>query len=199
MMKKLHPTQQGLIKILRANIDSPLTMIELMDELGVSSTSVVHHHIIQLERKNYLKRNPSNPRDYIILKDPERPITYVNQYGLAECGPEGSILDGNPVDRIPIATRLLKFSSDKAFIVVAKGLSMETKISPGDYVIAEKTYKANDGDIVVCINDEKAIIKQAFKEGEGYLLKSFNSEFKSFHAAWDFRIEGVVRNIIKSF
>ena len=198
-MKKLHPTQEKLIRVLRDNIDYPLTMVELMEELEVSSTSVVHHHIIQLERKNYLKRNPSNPRDYVILKDPERPITYVNQYGLAECGPNGSLLDGNPVDRMPIASRMLKFPVEMAFIVIAKGYSMEPEISPGDYVIAEKTNEAKEGDMVVCINDEKAIIKRYFKENKEIILASFNPNFKKFPASPDFRIEGVVRSVIKNF
>ena len=198
-MKKLHPTQKKLIEFLRENIDLPLTMVELMEELRVSSTSVVHHHIVQLERKGHLKRNPSNPRDYVILKDPARPITYVNQYGLAECGPDGSILDGNPIDRIPIATKLLKFPVELAFIVVAKGHSMESKISPGDFVIAEKGSVAKDGEIVVCINEEKAIIKRISLINDRVLLDSVNPEFQSFPASSDFRIEGIVRNIIKSF
>ena len=114
VMKKLHTNQEKLIHILRENIDNPLTMIELMEELDVASTSVVHHHIVQLEKKGYLKRNPSNPRDYQLLEDPEKPITYINQYGLAECGPNGSILDGNPIDRIPIASKLLKFPTESS-------------------------------------------------------------------------------------
>lgn len=198
-MKKLHPTQQKLIDILRETIDTPLTMVELMEELGVSSTSVVHHHITQLERKNYLKRNPSNSRDYVILKDPERPITYLNQYGLAECGPEGSILEGNPVDRIPLASKMLKFPVERAFIVIAKGNSMEPKISPGDYVVAERTLEAKQGEIVVCINDEKAIIKRFLKEKEEIFLESLNLNFPKFRASPDFRIEGVVRGVIKNF
>lgn len=198
-MKKLHPTQHKLIEILRATVDMPLTMAELMEELEVSSTSVVHHHITQLERKNYLKRNPSNPRDYVILQDPERPITYVNQYGLAQCGPEGSILDGNPIDRIPLASKMLKFPVEKAFLVIAKGNSMEPKISPGDYVVAEKTLEAKQGEIVVCINDEKAIIKKFLKEEEGIFLESINLNFPKFLVSPDFRIEGVVRSVIKNF
>ena len=107
-MKKLHVAQQKLIKILKNNITDPLTIRELQEELGVSSTSVVHHHIQQLEKKGYLRRNPSNPRDYQILADsPDKKITYINLYGLAHCGPEGRILDDDPIDRIPIASQIL--------------------------------------------------------------------------------------------
>ena len=198
MMKKLHSNQKKLIQILRENIDDPLTMFELMEELDVSSTSVVHHHIVQLEKKGFLKRNPSNPRDYQLLEDPEKPITYINQYGLAECGPNGTILDGSPIDRIPIASRILKFPTEKAFIVVAKGDSMEPRVSSGDYIIGEKTSIANDGDIVVCVNEEKALIKQLYRKNNVNILHSFNTAYPPFISAEDFKIEGIVRSILKN-
>ena len=52
-MKKLHENQKRLLDLLKSNIDEPLTMLELMEELGVASTSVVHHHILQLEKKGF--------------------------------------------------------------------------------------------------------------------------------------------------
>ena len=93
-MKRLHPTQKKLLVILKDNLDDPLTIREIQDILNISSTSVVAHHINQLEKKGYLKRNPNNPKDYQVLTDsPEKLITYLNLYGLANCGPKGSILD----------------------------------------------------------------------------------------------------------
>src|SRR4030042_4766145 len=104
-MKTLHPTQKKLLYLLKKNITEPLTIRELQSALGVSSTIIVHHHMEQLEKKGYLRRNPTNPKDYQILADsPEKTITYINLYGLAQCGPKGSILDCNPIDRIPISS-----------------------------------------------------------------------------------------------
>ncbi|MFA6281640.1 MAG: HTH domain-containing protein, partial [Candidatus Omnitrophota bacterium] len=111
-MKTLHHTQKKLLELLKQNITEPLTIRELQSALDISSTSIVHHHMEQLEKKGYLRRNPSNPKDYQILADsPEKTITYINLYGLAQCGPKGSILDGIPVDRIPIASKILGFPS----------------------------------------------------------------------------------------
>ena len=90
-MKARHPKQMQLLDILKTTISDPLTMEELAERLSVSSKSVVFHHIKQLEKKGYLKRNPANPRDYIVLKDPERNVIYLNMYGMAKCGPEGTI------------------------------------------------------------------------------------------------------------
>jgi len=199
-MKDLHNKQIELLRLLERNIETPLTIREIQDELDVSSTSVVYHHIQQLEKKGYLKRNPSNPKDYQLLKIPEKPITYLNEYGLAQCGPNGLILDGNPIDRIPIASRLLKFPAEDGFVVEAKGDSMEPMIKQGDYVIAQKSNKANNNDIVVCVYQQKAIIKRFYKDDEKILLRSINNEKHPpilVSKSDDLRIEGIVRNIIK--
>ena len=158
-MRKLHVTQEALLSLLKENIDSPLTIRELQELLEISSPSVVQHHILQLEKKGFLKRNPFNPKDYQILSDPERPIVYLNLYGLAQCGPKGSILDGDPIDRIPIASRLLKFPSDEAFLLEAKGNSMIPKIYPGDLVIVQKSKRADNGEVIICVNDSEVLIK----------------------------------------
>ncbi len=199
MKNNLHPIQKKLLDLLVKNIDEPLTIREMQDILNLSSTSVVAHHLTQLEKKGYLKKNPANPRDYQILKDaPEKQITYLNLYGLAHCGPNGSILDGNPIDRIPISTRLISFPSAEAFMVKARGDSMEPKINEGDLVIARKTNNADSGSIVVCVNDGEALIKKIKKEGRSTILISLNSKYQPFLADRNFRIEGEVRGIISS-
>ena len=137
-MDDLHKNQILLLEILEQNINNPLTIRDIQVNLGSSSPSVVAHHIQQLEKKGYLKRNQSNPKDYQVFRNPENPIVYLNQYGNAQCGPNGSILDGNPIDKIPIASRLLKFPANEGFIVTAKGESMFPQINEGDLIIALK-------------------------------------------------------------
>ena len=160
-MKKLHIIQQNLIDLLKKNIEDPLTVRELQESLNLSSTSLVHHHILQLEKKGYLKRNPANPKDYQILSDsPEKQITYINLYGAAQCGPKGSILDGDPVDRVPISSKLISFPTSEAFMVRARGDSMCPRINERDIVIARKTKLANNGHLVVCVNNGEVLIKE---------------------------------------
>ena len=183
--------------LLKKNIDEPLTIRELQEELKASSPSLIYHHILQLEKKGYLKRNPNNPQDYEILSDsPDKKIVYLNLYGLAACGPEGSILDGNPIDRVPLSRRLVSFSSSDAFLVKAKGDSMQPKINNGDLVIAKKTNQCTSGDVVVCVNNGEALIKKVQKEKDHVLLISINQKIAPFTAANDFRVEGLVKGII---
>lgn len=195
---RLHPAQEKLIEILSKNVDEPLTIRELQDLIGASSTSVVAHHMAQLEKKGYLKKNPYDSKDYQILKKPDKEIAYLNLYGLAACGPQGSILDGSPIDRIPISTKVLSFPASKAFMVKAKGDSMLPKISSGDLVIVEKSSKAENGVIALCVNDGQALIKKIKLQNKKVILVSLNTEFEPFLAAEDFRVEGIIRGAISS-
>lgn len=197
MARSLHPVQQKLIDILAENIEQPLTIRGMQELLGLSSTSLVAHHLSQLEKKGYLKRNPNNPRDYHVLSEgPEKQISYVNLYGLAECGPQGSILDGHPLDRVAIPSRLLSFPTEEAFLVQAKGDSMAPKISNGDLVIARRVEEVPSGRVVVCINNGESLIKKLLKEKENYILFSSNPKYVPFLASDDFRIVGEVKVIM---
>lgn len=196
MRKELHPTQKKLLELLSKHIDDPLTYRELQNILDISSTSVVSYHLNQLEKKGYLKRNPANPQDYNVLNDePEKKVAYLNLYGLAYCGPKGNILDGKPIDRIPIPTRLLSFPSFEGFLVEARGNSMAPRIREKDIVIARKKDTVDNGKIAVCINEGEALVKKIEKGKDKIILVSTNPQYSPFLAGDDFRIVGEVMGI----
>ena len=72
---------------------------------------------------------------------------------------------------------------------------MEPRINEGDYVIARKSCIADNGDVVVCVNNQKALIKKFKKQNGSVILTSLNPKYDPFIAAPDFRIEGVVRGV----
>jgi repressor LexA len=195
-MMKLHPTQKKLLQLLEKHQDEPLTVREIQDRLDLSSTSLVAHHIEQLEKKGWIKRNLYNPQDYHLLKSPEKPVVFLNLYGLAQCGPEGSVLDGNPIDRIGVSTKLIDFPAEEAFLVKARGDSMLPLINEGDIVMSRKTSTASNGKLIVCVNEGMALIKR-YQESKGkVLLESENAtQFPAIVASDDFRIEGEVRRV----
>lgn len=197
-MKMLHPKQTALLEILKAHISDPLTMEELANLLNVSGKSVVFHHIKQLEKKGYLKRNPTNPRDYIVLKDPERNVIYLKMYGTAKCGPEGTILDGTPTRIVPVDPSMIYFPACKGFMVEAKGDSMESLISPKDWLIVEQSHQPKNKDVVVCVNNGEVMVKRFTRDGENVILQSENPHYTPIVAdKTSFHIEGIVRSIIK--
>jgi len=195
-MKKLHHKQEELLRLLKNHINEPLTMLELSREAGINSPGVLYHHLQQLVKKGLLKRNPSNPKDYTVLDSPEKAVAYLNKYGLAQCGPSGQMLDEVPVAKIPISTSILRFPASEAFIVEAKGNSMEPKIFEGDLLIVRKDQNPSEGEIILCIHNEKAIIKQYLRIGKRIVLNSFNQQEKLIEAEEDLVIVGTVKNII---
>ena len=197
-MKALHPKQEKLLEILKSHVADPLTMEELAEQLDVSAKSVVFHHIKQLEKKGFLKRNPANPRDYMILKDPEKNVVYLKMYGMAKCGPEGTILDGTPTRIVPVDPSMIYFPACKGFMVEAKGDSMENLISPKDWLIVEQSHQPKNKDVVVCVNNGEVLVKRFTKDGENVILQSENPHYTPIVAdKTSFHVEGIVRSIIK--
>jgi repressor LexA len=194
---ELHQKQKQILHLLQ-NSSEPLSVRDLQKALEISSPSVVHHHILQLEKKGYIRRNPNNPQDYQILaENPDKEITYLNVYGLAQCGPNGLLAETDPIERVPISTKMLGFPSTEAFMVKARGNSMTPFINENDYVIAQKNKQPKNGDIVVCVNNENALIKKIIFSSKRPILESLNHEFAPIIPEEDLIIEGIVQGVYK--
>lgn len=199
-MVNLHPSQKKLLEILRQNNGNQLSIKEIGRQADIDSPGILYHHIRQLEKKGLLKRNPNNPRDFVVMDSPEKHLVYVNKYGLAQCGPNGLFASENVTEQIPIASSLLRFPAAEAFIVSAEGDSMTPIIQSGDVIIARKQTIPEHGDIIVCIHNGKAMIKIFSKNENEVSLKSKNYlkyDPIKITEADDFRVEGVVKNIIQ--
>ncbi len=196
-LSNMHYVQEKILQLIEEKSDEKLTIRKIQFELGLSSTSIVSHHLTQLEIKGYLKRCKPNVREYQILTSPEKKLAYLKFYGLAQCGKFGKILDDNSSETLPIPTKLLSFPSSEAFIVKAKGDSMSPRINDGDLVIARNPFSFVKGGIYICVNNDEAMIKKVLKDNAGNLiLSSLNPKFDPFLAAPDFRIVGEVKVII---
>jgi repressor LexA len=73
---------------------------------------------------------------------------------------------------------------------------MEPKIRSGDLVIAQKRNIADNGSLVICVNNEEVLIKKYYTDGKQTILRSENSKYDPFIASNDFKIEGIVKGII---
>ncbi len=198
-MKSLHAKQKKILELLKEHRDNPLTIKSLSAKVDIDSPGVLYHHLDQLEKKGYLKRNPQNSKDYVVLDKPENNIVYIGKYGMAQCGPNGSILEDGPVEQIPIASNMIRFPSSEAFIVEAKGDSMEPKIKEGDIIIAKKQNIAEHGEIIVCVYKLEALIKKfSAIDGSIYLISLNSDKYPPRHVIDenDLKIEGVVKNIM---
>jgi len=195
---ELTKIQRRLLRLLKENEGSPLTIREIQSLLELSSPSLVYHHILQLEKKRFLKRNPNNPKDYKILNDPETLSSFVNLYGMAKCGPDGTLLSGDPIDRISLSPKIVTFNIEDAFMVKASGDSMFPEIHDGDLIIGKQQQYAENSDTIICSKDGQVMVKKFFRDENAIMLISVNKEYKPIAVNQDsnFVIEGIVKGII---
>ncbi|MCD6226033.1 winged helix-turn-helix transcriptional regulator [bacterium] len=196
MKKELHQKQKAILEVLKRG-EEGLSLRDIAEEIGVNSPNTVLYHMNQLEKKGYLRRDPVNPANYIILKDPIKDITYVNLYGMAQCGPEGLLAEENIIDRIPLSTKTFGVS-DQVFLVKARGDSMEPLIFENDLVLAFKQPDLETGEIGVVVHNDEPKIKKIIKIGKKYVLESLNSRYfpEEIKSEDSFQIIGKVKNII---
>jgi len=194
----LHPKQQQLYELLlQRKADDGLTLADMRTELGVESLNTIVHHIKQLERKGYVRRNSANKR-IEVLNAPVRDIVYLNLYGTAGCSPEGFFNDDNICDRIPFPARQLRVNPD-SFLIEARGDSMEPMIHDHDLVLIDRK-PLIDGSIGLIVDDSGAKIKQVYRIKGNVVLYSLNTRYKPvIKDPAEIREVGVVRGVVRSF
>lgn len=100
---------------------------------------------------------------------------------------------------ISVSTKLIR--KDKSyFILRATGSSMNmANIDDGDLVLIRKEQTAEDGDRIVALIDDEATIKEYRNNGDHIVLlpKSTSKEHQPIILRRDFKIQGIVENIIK--
>lgn len=197
MKEKLHLKQKQIIEILKRGEEN-ISLRDIAEEIGVNSANTVLHHIKQLEKKGYLRRDPSNPQNYSILKDPIKDLMYVNIYdGKAQCGPQGFLIDGNVIDRIPLSTKTFGVS-DNIFLVKASGESMEPFILENDLVLVSRQDIVENGEIGVVVHNGMSKIKKIIKGEKETFLESLNSKYSTeiINRNDEFKIVGKVKSVI---
>ncbi len=197
----IHDTQKKILSHFGKNRNRRVTIQELTDEFNLSSTSVAHHHIKQLEKKGYIIPNPDDPKRYIAYETPRLPMAYLKLYGRAKCGADGNILSGEPIDEIAIDSSLIKGDIEDAFLIYADGDSMRPMIENGDIVIGRMNKAVEDGDVIIGALNNEAFIKK-FKRISQHqvLLASINPSYDPIivtehdHLSIDGHYAGLIRN-----
>ncbi len=157
---------------------------EIVENVGLKSTSSVHYQLKKLEEKGYLRRDPSLPRAMELLKDrPERNYTReveVVETEIAEVPIIGTIRAGQPIhayedyeDSYPLPLSYTR--GQKCFMLRVIGNSMiNAGILEGDMVIVREQNTARNGDIVVALIEDEATVKTYYLEEDRIRLQPEN-------------------------
>ena len=178
--KSLTPRQEQVLEFIQEEIRSrgyPPTVREICQGLGLRSSSTVHAHLSQLEKKGYIRRDPTKPRAIEVLAEDDDHLIPVPIIGRVTAG-EPSLA----VESLEGTMTLPKdfVGSGENFLLRVRGDSMiGAGILDGDLVLVRRQDTADNGDIVVAlVNGEEATVKRFFREKDYIRLQPENEHLE---------------------
>jgi repressor LexA len=179
----LTPRQREVLQIIEQHMRDhgyPPSVREIGDAVGLTSPSTVHAHLAALQRRGYLRRDPTKPRAIEVRWDPtsdaaieRRPVRHVPLVGDVAAGTD-VLAQENVEEVLPLPADFT--GEGDLFMLRIRGDSMiEAGILDGDFVVCRSQQTADDGDIVVAgIPGEEATVKTFSHAGDRVVLLPAN-------------------------
>ncbi|MDT3697474.1 MAG: transcriptional repressor LexA [Ignavibacterium sp.] len=178
MKKELTEIQKNILDYLIDQIKGkgiPPTLADIANYFGYSNRATVQQHLHAIEKKGYIKKNPKLSRGIELTLDDKyfvpKPIL-------------GEVAAGNPLTIYPDAIDTVKLPTiakmpQDSFLLRVKGDSLkDAYIFSGDIVIVNPNLEPKNGQIVVAILDDAAVVKRFYKKKNEIELISENPEYK---------------------
>jgi repressor LexA len=178
----------------------PPSVREIGEAVGLSSSSTVHNHLNQLERRGLIKRDASKSRTVQLVNEKEIDDKRRNAVAVPIVG---NVAAGVPILAEQNIEDHLMLSPDMAqegnFLLHVRGDSMiNAGILDGDLVLVRPQQEASNGAIVVALVDGDATVKR-FERGNGHVkLVAENPAYEPI-VTTNVSLVGVVRGVIRMF
>lgn len=182
-MTKISSRQQAILNFIKNEVRDkgyPPSVREIGEAVGLASSSTVHGHLERLEKKGLIRRDPTKPRAIEITDGDDSAANF--HFSFSRVPLVGKVTAGEPIlatenieDYFPLPAHFAEEGS--TFMLSVSGDSMiEVGIHDGDYVIVRQQPSANNGDIVVAMNeDNEATVKTFYKEKDHIRLQPENA------------------------
>lgn len=172
LTNKQEETLQYIKKFISKNGYSP-SVREICEGLGLSSPATVFVHIKKLQEKGYVKQAGSKFRTLEVLVENE----YIkNNDDVISVPLLGKVTAGNPIEAIEHPDEYISLpiymvpKGEEIFTLNVSGDSMiNAGIYDGDIVILKRKKVANNGDIVVALNDQGEVTLKRFYKEKNYI------------------------------
>ncbi len=178
----------------------PPSVREIGEAVGLSSSSTVHNHLNQLERRGLIKRDPSKSRTVQLVADMEIDEKRRNAISVPIVG---NVAAGSPIlaeqnieDHVLLSSELAK---DGYFLLRVRGDSMiNAGILNEDLVLVRPQHEAPNGSIVVALVEGDATVKR-FERTDGHVkLIAENPAYEPI-VTTNVSLVGQVRGVIRLF
>lgn len=176
----------------------PPTLADIALHFGYKNRATVQQHLKAIEKKGYIKKNPKLSRGIeLTLEDKffvPKPIL-------------GEVAAGNPLTIYPDAIDIVQLPTiarmpQDSFLLRVKGDSLkDAYIFSGDIVIVNPNLEPKNGQIVVAVLNDAAVVKRFYKKRSEIELASENPEYKTIvidKKYPSFKIVGIVVGIYRS-
>ncbi len=168
--------QQKILDFIRSEIETkgyPPSVREICAAVGLRSTSSVHMHLTQLEKKGLIRRDATKPRALELLDSPLSKARTVPLVGKVTAGQPILAIE-NIEDQLIIPNDLASMDTE-LFALRVQGESMiEAGILDGDIVIVHSQERAENGDIIVALIGDEATLKRIYYENGHVRLQPEN-------------------------
>jgi repressor LexA len=180
----LTPRQREVLEIIEQHMRErgyPPSVREIGEAVGLTSPSTVHAHLNALQRRGYLRRDPTKPRAIEVRWDPtsdavidRRPVRHVPLVGDVAAGTD-VLAQENVEEVLPLPADFT--GEGEVFMLRVRGDSMiEAGILDGDYVVCRSQRTAEDGEVVVAgIPGDEATVKTFTTNGNQVVLMPANA------------------------
>jgi repressor LexA len=178
----------------------PPSVREIGEAVGLSSSSTVHNHLNQLERRGLIKRDPSKSRTVQLVQDAQVDHQRRNAISVPVVG---NVAAGAPIlaeqnieDHVLLSSEV---AQEGFFLLRVRGDSMiNAGILDSDLVLVRPQHDAPQGAIVVALVDGDATVKR-FERGNGHVrLVPENPAYEPI-VTTNVSLVGVVRGVIRLF
>ena len=159
----------------------PPSVREIGLAVGLTSPSTVHTHLATLQKRGFIKRDPTKPRAIEVTYDPasgasmeRRPVHHVPLIGDVAAGTDVLAAE-NVEELIPLP---VDFTGEGTlYMLRVRGDSMiEAGILDGDFVVVRQQAEARNGEIIVAgIPGEEATVKTFTRQGSRIVLLPANA------------------------
>jgi repressor LexA len=181
----------------------PPSVREICEALGLASSSTVHSHLQALQRKGFIRIDPTKPRAIELLYDADtglpferRPVRSVPLLGRIAAGTP--ILAEQHVEEV-LPLPLDWVGDGNIFMLEVAGDSMiDAGIFDGDYVIIRQQPTAHSGEIVAAMmpsefsDEAEATVKTIRHKGSAIIFEPANPTMEPFEAPVGTEILGKV-------
>jgi len=178
------------------------TYAELARQLGVS-TITVFEHLEALERKGAIRRRRHEARSVEIteptfLRQTQQASRFLPIKGLIAAGRPIEAVALDAAEELPLADVFA--CKPNSYLLRVRGESMiDDHICDGDLVVIEARETANDGDIIVALDENgNATLKRIYRENGRIRLQPSNANMAPMYVEpHNCRIQGIYRGLVR--